>query len=484
MNYEKLQHLLKSNTSVKLLLADNAALIVSFLFQAFKRQQHLLQSGTDAMEEKDLAGLLSDYLYLINKDETLYPKPPKQYLTDWTNAGFLRKYPSPTNDEFLFELTPASENAFKWIDSLDKREFVGTESRLKNLFEKLKELSTKTKRDVVARMQELELQKQRIDAEIANLKLGKMDILDDRQIKEQYFLIEETARNLLSDFKQVEQNLRDLDRDFRKKIITTNTTKGKVLEELFRQQDFLLETDQGRSFAAFWEFLLSQSKQEELESLVAEMLNIPVVQTLQRDNFDMHHLRNYLIEAGDKTNKTTNSLLEQLRKYLEHKTFFENRRIHENINTLLRAISNNQDVFDSSRATFLEIDDIVGIDLMLERPLFEPPQKVKFVNSNPEQGYSENSQALLFDQFEISMAALRNNIKNALKNCSQISFTDFIKEYEITKGVAEVVAYLEIASKERTKHTIVEDTFDFIEVRNQKTQKKFKLKVPKIIFGR
>ncbi|MEJ7682785.1 MAG: DUF3375 family protein [Segetibacter sp.] len=120
--------------------------------------------------------MLSDYLYILNKDEVQFPKQPKQYLTDWTNAGYLRKYPA-RNDEFIYELTAATENAFKWIDSLDKREFEGQESRLKNLFESLKELSSKSKRDFATRIKDLEEKKKQIEQEIEEVKHGKMDVL-------------------------------------------------------------------------------------------------------------------------------------------------------------------------------------------------------------------------------------------------------------------------------------------------------------------
>lgn len=419
---------------------------------------------------------------MINRDEVLYPKQPREYLTDWTNAGFLRKYPGNT-DEFLFELTPATENAFKWIDSLEKPEFVGTDSRLKNLFEKLKELSTKTKKDYETRFQELDEKKKKIEQEIADLKQGKFDVLDDRQIKEQYFFIEETAKFLLADFRQVEENFRNLDRNFRKKIITTSQTKGKVIEELFQQQDFLLETDQGKSFIAFWEFLLSQSKQDEFEKLVEDVLSIPVVQQLQKESFSIENIRNNLIDAGDKTKKTTNSLLEQLRKYLEHKSFFENKRIHDNISEMLKIISEKSEI-DFTKIPLLQLDEVVKIDLIVGRPLFTPPQKIKFSNKNPEEGVATANNDLLFDQFEINMAELKSKIKSALKNKTQISFADFVKEFEIEKGVAEVVAYVEIASKERHKHFVNEAEHDTIDVRNAKTNKNFKVKVPQIIFCR
>ncbi len=480
MTFDKIYQLLKSNTTVKLITAGNAPLIISFLFRAFKQSQGNIISSS--IPEKDLISSLTDHLYFVNRDEILYPKQPKDYLTDWTNAGFLRKYPG-NNDEFLFELTPATENGFKWIDSLEKPEFIGTDSRLRNLVEKLKELSTKTQKEYETRFEELDKKRKSIEQEIEDLKNGKFDVLDDRQIKERYLFIEETAKYLLADFRQVEENFRTLDRNFRKKIITTSQTKGKVLEELFKQQDFLLETDQGKSFIAFWEFLLSQSKQDEFEKLVGEVLSIPVVQQMQKESFSIDNIRNNLIDAGDKTKKTTNSLLEQLRKYLEHKSFFENKRIHDNVTEMLKIISENSEM-DFRKLALLELDDVVKIDLIVDRPLFNPPQKINFKNKNPEQGISTANNDLLFEQFEINMVELKSKIKSALKNRTQISFTDFVKEFEIEKGVAEVVAYVEIASKERNKHIVDESLHDTIDIRNSKTNKNFRVKIPQIIFCR
>jgi len=478
MTFEKIYQLLKSHRTVTLITADNAALIISFLFKSYKQNQNGFK--TDTISEKELAEFLSDYLYFINKDENQFPRLPKQYLTDWTNAGYLRKYPTK-NDVFLYELTATTENAFKLIDSLDKREFVGQESRLKILFESLKELSSKSKRDSTTRLIELLEKKKQIEQEIEDVENGRMDVLDDRQIKEQYFLIEETAKTLLADFRQVEQNFRDLDRRFRQKIITTTLVKGDVLEDLFQQQSNIFEEDQGKSFTAFWEFLLSHSKQEEFEKLISEVLNIPVVQDVQRENFSIDNLRNNLIEAGDKTKKSTNSLLEQLRRYLEHKSFFENKRIYDNIQDVLKIISLNADK-DFSKLQLMQLDEVINVDLIIDRPLFSPPEKVKFANNNPEEGKNTGDNNPLFEQFEISFAELKSNIKVALKNKSHISFSDFVKEFEIKKGVAEIVAYVEIASTEKSRHIVKEDEHDFIDIKNSKTNKNFKVKVPQIVF--
>lgn len=480
MTYEDISQLLKSHTSIRLLKADNAPLIISFLFSAFKEELSNQEDG--GIREKELADRLSDQLYVLNEFNTLYPKLPADYLTDWANAGFLRKFPGKT-DEFVYELTPATEHVFKWIDSLEKREFVGTESRLKYLFERMQKLVGKTQLNASERLAQLEAQKQALDEEIANIKAGKLEMLDDRQIKEEYFLIEDTAKSLLADFREVEQNFRDLDRNFRRQIITTTQSKGEVLGDLFEQQDFLTQTDQGKSFTAFWEFLLSQSKQAEFENLIERMLDIPIVQQMRNDSFRMELLRNNLIEAGDRTNKTTNSLWNQLRRYLENKSFFENRRILEQINEGLKLIFEHPET-DFTKLPGLEIDDVIHIDLISERPLYTPPEQVKFKKQTLEEGQASDANSLLYEQFEIDIPRLKDNIKQSLKSHPRISLAELIREYPIEKGVAEVVAYLDIASKQEKRHSVSAEEEEEIMIRNTHTGQLFKVNVPKITFSK
>lgn len=480
MTYEEISQLLKNHTSIRLLKADNAPLIISFLFKIFKEETLNQEEG--GILEKELINRLSDTLYVLNDSKQSYPKLPAEYLTDWANAGFLRKYPGKT-DEFVYELTPATEQVFKWIDSLEKREFIGTESRLKYLFIRMQELIGKTQMNATERLIRLETQKQLLELEIEKIKTGELEMLDDRQIKEEYFLIEDTAKSLLADFKEVEQNFRNLDRNFRKQIITTNQSKGEVLSDLFEQQDFLSQTDQGKSFTAFWEFLLSQSKQNEFEELLQRMLDIPIVQQIRNENFRMELLRNHLIEAGDRTNRTTSSLWSQLRKYLEHKSFFENRRIHEQINEGLKLIFEHPEI-DFIKLPALEVDNAICIDLISDRPLYSPTERVKFKKQPLQEGKAVGGNSLLYEQFEINIPKLKDQIKQMLKTHEQVSLPELIREYPIEKGVAEVVAYLDIATKNGKRSHVSTDEQEEILIRNSQTQQTFRIKIPKIIFKR
>lgn len=476
MTFEETYRLLKSNTTIKLLTADNAPLVISFLDAAFK------QRSRTAIGEKELVPLLEDHLYQINQGEVLYPKTAKAYLTTWTQdgSGFLRKYYN-SDDEALFELSPSTETGLKWIGELNTTEFVGTESRLKLLVDILKELSVKSKEDASVRILELEAKKEQLELEIQRAKAGEFDVFDETQIKERFFNATETARRLLSDFRQVEQNFREIDTDFRRKIITTTKVKGKVLDELFDQQDFLWETDQGKSFRAFWEFLMSQSKQQELDALIDDVLALPAVSDLNDETTGIARIKNNLIEAGDKVNRSTGSLIEQLRKFVEHKVFFENKRILGSINDLLKLVSSES--FTPKKEAFMEIEGEIKFSFIMDRPLYSPPQKLRFARSELEDGVSANGAVPLFDQFFVDIDELKGRVKTMLRTRSQVSLKEVAAEYGINKGVAELIGYVEIAAK-NSRHLHNDSIDEEIIVTNSRTGKDFKVKIPQIIYNR
>ncbi|MDR0863719.1 MAG: DUF3375 domain-containing protein [Candidatus Symbiothrix sp.] len=60
MTFEKINQLLKINTTVKMITADNAPLVIGFLFKSFKQEQDNLISNS--IIERDLVSNLTDYL--------------------------------------------------------------------------------------------------------------------------------------------------------------------------------------------------------------------------------------------------------------------------------------------------------------------------------------------------------------------------------------------------------------------------------------
>jgi hypothetical protein len=79
--------------------------------------------------------------------------------------------------------------------------------------------------------------------------------MDDTQVKDRFLQMASTARALLSDFREVEQNFRELDRTDRERIALWEGGKGELVGQIFGDRDAISDSDQGRSFRAFWDFL-------------------------------------------------------------------------------------------------------------------------------------------------------------------------------------------------------------------------------------
>ncbi len=475
MTYDKIAWLFKNDITIRLIRADHAPLIISFIYLAYKQKNRI------SYQERELEGILNDYLHTIRSDDQdEYAMPAKQYLLKWVQQGFLRRH-YEQGDEPIFDLTPAAENALKWMEDLNKQEFIGTESRLLHFFSILKELALKTNTNVYERIKYLEDQKNKLDQDIAKAKQGTIEIFDDTKIKERYRYAEETAKRLLGDFRQVEQNFRDLDRDVREKIIKSSATKGELLDDIFQEQDFLWTTDQGKSFKAFWEFLMSRKKQDELEVLIKTVLELPQVAKIVEES-GIKRIKNSLIDAGDKVTRTNDGLIEQLRKFVEQKVLSENRRILRSIEEIERILLDEKESKGLSETEF-EIDGLFKGNFFLNRLPFSPPKPIKFEKQEAQEGEVETTDDVLFEQFNIDTQALKNRIESMLKHQKQVTLNEIVNKFGITQGISEVVAFYQIASRHE-KHFINAEHEDSFTIMNSKTSKTFSIKLPQIIFNR
>lgn len=474
MEFAKAYSLYKNDKTLQVLRAEQFPLITSFFHLAFKQQNRIFY------HQPELRNILSDYLFSLEQqgiDD--YKNDPLDYLQQWAKQGYLRRY-YDVGDEPVYELTPATENVLKWLEDLDKHQFVGTHSRLLQLFSILKQLVNNTA-SPYERLKKLEEDRKNLDKEIEDAKKGVYEKTDDTRIREDYLLAEETAKRLLADFRQVEQNFRDLDKDTRQAIIKSSLTKGKLLDDIFSKQDFLWGTDQGKSFKAFWEFLMSRTMQEELETLLQKINSLPAILQLKKDA-TIDRLKTNLVEAGDKVNRTNDGLLEQLRKFVEQKSLLESKRI---LNSIDRIESLLFELKDSVEPDFplLIIAGIIKPSFIMERPLFKPPVKVLFQESEIKEGQSNAETDALYEQFFIDIELLKANIRSLLKNKPHVSLQEVFAHYKPVKGIAEVLGYMQIASREN-KHLIDLERKEELVVENIETDKQFTIEVPVIVFNR
>ncbi len=475
MKYEYLQKL-RSHPAWRLLTADSAPLILSFFHLVF------VKPNRRAISAGKLAAKLDDYLYHLRQihGDGLFPRPSKDYLDSWAGGeqAFLRKYYPDKGDEPEYDLTPASEKVIEWLSSLAQKKFVGTESRLLTIFRLLREIARDTSTDPDEQIQELEARKARIEAEISRLKQGQLRPRDTTRVRERFMQVEETARRLLFDFRQIEENFRHLDRKTRERIATSDLPKGELLDQIFGEEDAIKGSDQGRSFRAFWAYLMSPASQAELDQLLARVMALPEIQDLAPDD-GLTRMRFRLLEAGEKVNETCALLVEQLRRFLDDQAWLENRRIMAIIRDIeKKAVQHRRQ--PPAQKDFVRVHHVrPEIELPMARGLFRPPLR-PVVDDRPEEGSSDFETPGLFDQHHVDEGVLRSRIGKALRSRSQISLVQLCEIYPIEKGLSEVIAYLHMAC--RDDHAVVAiETTQALEWTDTDGQRR-KAHMPEVIF--
>lgn len=477
IDHDQLLVLRRTHVAWRLLAADRAALIVGFLHHAFMEQH------ARSIPQRQLESMLDEYLTYLNhgSDERAYPRSASEYLTAWTadDTGFLRKFYLDQDDEPHYDLTPGSEKAIEWLAGLEERSFVGTESRLLTVIELLRDLARLAETDPVKRIEALQRQRDAIEAEICEAEQGRYTPGDPRQIKERFFEAEDLARRLLSDFRQVEDNFRQLDRQVRERIATASGAKGKLLDDVFGERDAISDSEQGRSFAAFWMLLLSPQTQAELSGLIQTLSTVAGANATDRLTV-LTRLQDHLLEAGERVQQNNASLIDQLRRFLDDQVWLENKRIMELIYEVEQhALALRTDAPRGKAVTTLN-GVRVSLTLPLARGLFRAPQNIQIDLGDLADGELDVDTDALFEIHYIDEGQLRERIRLALCNRSQVTLAELCADYPIEKGLAEVVGYLRLASNDPCASIGVDaqDTVHWVEQAGREVE----LRVPKVIF--
>ena len=457
LDYDTLEQLRLSHPAWRLLNSPHSALIASFLHRVF------IAPNVRMMAQAALAERLDDELFALRErlNAEAFPRGALEYINEWAanDKGWLRKFYLAGSDEPHYDLTPSTEKAIAWLNTLTARAFVGTESRLLTLFELLKQISEGSNADPDTRSAELRKRREDLDAEIARVASGDIPLLDDTAIKDRFQQFMSLARELLTDFREVEHNFRGLDRRVREQVALWEGGKGALLEEIMGERDMIAESDQGKSFRAFWDLLMSASRQEELTSTLDRVLALPPIAALNPDARTRRVHYDWL-EAGEHTQRTVAQLSQQLRRFLDDQAWLENRRIMD----ILRGIEAKALALRQVPPTgdFMLVANIAtDIELPMERPLYSPAHKPQIADLALAAGAEDVNAGALFSQFVIDREQLASHIRRSLQERSQVTLRELCERHPLEKGLAELMVYLQLAG-ESFEATVDETVTDVI----------------------
>lgn len=476
--------ILENSPSVALLRAKSCSTIIEFFTIVF--------GETTTISYENIHSQLADFLnnHNIEDDEEndnqifdTYEEKAIKQIRKWTDRGFLTNYRNE-DGEIYYELSSHSSKVIDWLSGLKSEEYIGTESKFKSIITQLKELVEYTNEDKEKRLQLLEDKKLEIEQQIQQLKMGEdVRVFEEYEIVPRFQQINKLAKELLSDFKDVDDNFKAIIKEIYQKQIDPTLNKGGILQYTFDALDELKSSSQGKSFYAFWEFLLAREMQSELDSLITELF-----QTLKERNIDsrdtfLQNMVTYLYESGRKVYQTNDKMADKLSRIIRENEASKSdivKRIVQEIKNTLIEISKKKRKPDIS----LEVEDGIEINIPFDRKLtYEQNENIEY-NIKPE------SLTLSINDFEelgkifwnmvIDRKVIEQNIRESLKGQSQITLFDVITQHPLKQGLPELFVYFGVLSHFQHK-MINEDKQQAIAFDNEHNKC---ILVPEIIISR
>lgn len=477
MEYQEIK-LLLTRPALRILRGHNAAMTLAFLNRAFKRHLRV------AIAESELQAMLDAYLEDLRHDDTeAYPEAASAYLAQWCedSHAFLRKYYGEDRREPLYELTSGTEKALLWLESLRQTGFVGTQSRLQSIFNGLEEILKFASGDVDERIARLTAEAGQIMAEIDRIRsTGEVKTFTAVEVNERFTLVLRTARELLSDFRLVEENFKRIAQDIAEQHTLPGITKGAIVGGMLTAHEALRQSDQGQSFFAFWDLLVAEERRQQFEQTLGRVTSLDVLDENLRSNRLLRQLISHLLVEGEQVVGSHQRLSVNLRRVLDTASLQDRRLvldlIHE-IQKLSLSVKNRASEDDS----FYELSEFPDTYSAMSRPAWFPTETTLLTGdiemADGELGMEELRRFRNLPQIRLQL--LRQNVEQCLSTRPTATLEQVLEAFPPRNGVMEVLGYLIVASRER-RHFISSE-FRALEIKAPRPQR---WRLPLVMFCR
>ena len=159
----------------------------------------------------------------------------------------------------------------------------------------------------------------------------------------------------MNDFRSVREEFDRLNLDLRERIMTSEGSRGDVLERFFAGYDEIAQSEAGLAFTGFYRLLTNESASAEMEAALERITQQPFYGELSlRERRTLAQLRSELLSRSMDTHDVMRRLAQSLRQFVESREYVEERRMGQ----LLRearaaAAAAREDAHQ--RKTFLEL---------------------------------------------------------------------------------------------------------------------------------
>jgi len=472
---------LLDNPAVRLLRSPNGAFTLTFLHRAFK--EHHAISVPESHLRARLENFLEEVRALLPGS---YPQTASEYLANWCGDEqlLLKKLYSDQVEEPVFELTSGAERAMQWIEDLQAKPFVGAESRLELILRNLEEIVLFSTSDVEKRISALREQQADIQTQIdAMVSSNTAAAYTPVQLTERFANALDLARGLTGDFRQLEENFKEVARSLAESHAQPGAKKGRMVGQLLDTHAAIKDSPQGQSFYAFWGLLSSPQRQQRWRELTRQVYRIEAIESSLRSNRLLDRLSSLLLIEGERVVRSNERMAATLRRALESAASGEDQRLREVIHEIQQAAI----IARSNPPSEDEFVALVGPPApfaSFSRGFWQPD-----ATGNLTDEFSFASDSVLdwsiVDRFrslaDLNLKRLRERIRECLDTNDSILLSEILRRFPVTDGALEIIGYLVIATQGDT-HYVARDQFASIQVADGMQRATWR--APEVLFAR
>lgn len=417
-----------------LLRADNAPYIFAFIEFIFANYSEVTYGQARQLLDAELVQSRDLGIWDTNI-------PAYVYLNQWIQQGYLREL----NDQL--STTDAFESALRFVKGLNERGAGTTASHLRIVQDAVRDFVVALSAKPEDKLDLLEQKKAEIQAEIDAIEAGVIVELDEATKRERIKEVFHLASQLSGDFRHLEEEIRLLDKDIRTQIITSDATRGEILQQVMDQEAVILKTDAGSAFDGFFQLLCDPNRQLEFREQLRILAESDAAQylSLSQQHY-ISDLLSVLSKESDQVIRMRRRTEQELRHFVESGQAQENHQVNKLIMALEKAaveLAIEPSMLRQKTSLSLAVEPISFFSIDALR-LRTPTERLS-INTDEEENTQEISAHLLSQLESVNTQQVVAEIHHLLKDKVVRTVKELAEQRTIYLGLEELLVYIRLA---------------------------------------
>ncbi len=385
------------------------------------------------------------------------------YCDKWRADGFLVRRPVAQTRQETYELSSGALMAIDYAKRMLQPHRTATQSRLSIIIEQISSLALSIDENEERRRQALLEERARIDAQLALLDEGRIDVLDyDRAVEKTQDIVS-LAREIPADFVHVRNDFERINRSLYETIINYEPGHKSVLADIFDGVDEISQSPSGQSFKGFYSLLRDSDLTETVQDDVDTILDGEFARELSPE--ERRFLRNLVrtfVDQSQEVNGVMTSFAQGLRRFVQSQNYQQERVLKQQLDRALGRAHRVIEAYPCTQRMEGSLD-LTSVQIMpvtrwrLKNPAETKAQAAEHPQTNETDTISFEELRRIARETEIDFDELVGQVNDCLRRASLrasggaqegrfvVSVGDVLRLHPATQGLTSVVGLVALA---------------------------------------